>query len=621
MSDTLYNITKLAKSTLVTDAFHPDVLKGFSPVTWIPRIIEQNMITNPDGNLYQAVASLYGIDHVPELTVPLNPKDIIAYRIPTSILIEAQLYPYIKDEKIYIASSTPFVDKDILNDVLSFTGRAGYQLVMTSPHQVRTALQNMYYIEFSTVAESKLKYSRIAMSASPPSILWFARAILFFALLILIGIFVLPNYFLVGLFLVVNVFYIFLNALRFTIFAKAILQKRATSVHISSSDLRSLDDASLPRYTILVPLRFEAAIAARLVKRMAALNYPKSKLQVLFLMGVDDDSTANALIEQGIDGSGASGVVSDYNYYMSIVKVPKAQIDTKPLVCNYGLRFATGDFTAMYDAEDKPEPNQLKKAVIGFQQTTLDTICLQGKLDFYNDRKNILTRLFSLEYGMWFNYFLPGLQAIGSPVPLGGTSNHFVTNALRTIGEWDPYNVTEDADLGMRIYRSKHQTRMLDAYTHEEAASRVGVWLKQRVRWEKGFLTTLIVHLRHPITLYKELGVRRYVFGVTTFFSNFYMPFINPVLWVLTVLWLFNVFSFGELPLYIWLPAVANLVIGNLVYIAMHVVAALRLRRYDTVPLAIFIPLYWLLISVATYMAAWELLTKTYRWNKTPHGE
>jgi cellulose synthase/poly-beta-1,6-N-acetylglucosamine synthase-like glycosyltransferase len=222
---------------------------------------------------------------------------------------------------------------------------------------------------------------------------------------------------------------------------------------------------------------------------------------------------------------------------------------------------------------------------------------------------------------MWFNYFLPGLQAIGSPVPLGGTSNHFVTNALRTIGEWDPYNVTEDADLGMRIYRSKHQTRMLDAYTHEEAASRVGVWLKQRVRWEKGFLTTLIVHLRHPITLYKELGVRRYVFGVTTFFSNFYMPFINPVLWVLTVLWLFNVFSFGELPLYIWLPAVANLVIGNLVYIAMHVVAALRLRRYDTVPLAIFIPLYWLLISVATYMAAWELLTKTYRWNKTPHGE
>jgi cellulose synthase/poly-beta-1,6-N-acetylglucosamine synthase-like glycosyltransferase len=390
---------------------------------------------------------------------------------------------------------------------------------------------------------------------------------------------------------------------------------------VAPADVKALDDASLPKYTILVPLRFEADIAKRLVKRIAALDYPKSKLQVLFLMGVDDDTTAQALTQQGIDGNDASGDITAHNYYMSIIRVPKVQIDTKPLVCNYGLRFATGDFTVIYDAEDKPEPDQLKKAVIGFQQTSLDTICLQGKLNFYNDRKNTLTKFFSLEYGMWYNYFLPGLQSIGSPVPLGGTSNHFITNALRQTGEWDPYNVTEDADLGLRIYRSGHQTRILDAYTYEEATSSLRAWLVQRSRWEKGFLATLIVHLRHPITLYKELGARKFIFGVTVFFSNFYMPFVNPFLWILTILWFFNIFSLGDLPLYIWLPAVVNLVIGNLVHIAMHLSAAVYTKRHDLVLLALFVPIYWVLISIATYIASWELLFRPYRWNKTTHGK
>jgi cellulose synthase/poly-beta-1,6-N-acetylglucosamine synthase-like glycosyltransferase len=305
---------------------------------------------------------------------------------------------------------------------------------------------------------------------------------------------------------------------------------------------------------------------------------------------------------------------------MSIVRVPKVRIDTKPLVCNYGLRFATGNYTVIYDAEDKPEPDQLKKAVLGFQESTLDTVCLQGKLNFYNSRKNTLTRFFTLEYGMWYDYFLPGLQSIGSPVPLGGTSNHFVTSALRKAGEWDPYNVTEDADLGMRIYRSKHRTRILNSYTFEEATSTFGGWINQRARWEKGFLATLIVHLRDVRQLYKELGFTRFVYGVTVFFSNFYMPFINPLLWVLTLLWVFNIFSLGELPVYIWLPAVLNLVVGNLIHISIHLLAALRLKRYDLAPLALLVPLYWLLVSIATYKAVFDIYAHPYKWHKTKHG-
>lgn len=617
MTKTINELDNLLGNPLLKAELSIEDIKLFPPREWLPRIIELGIV-KPDIDFYKKLAKLYGLDYLPEIDIPLNPKDSIAYQIPTEILIKAQLYPFIKNGKIFVATSTPFIDKDTLDDVLSYTGRAGYKLIMTTPFQLREALKMLYYIEFSTVAEGVLKYLQNTLSASPPAILRLAKFIVVMNVIILLLGFVLPKSFLLSLFFAINIFYIYLNILKLTIFIRSINKAEDVIVKISDDEIKLLEDQLLPRYTILSPLRFEANMVKKLVSQLDSLDYPKSKLEIMFLVGVDDQETIAALKKAGIDNEG--GELSRYDNYMSIVKVPKAQVDTKPLVCNYGLRFATGDYTVIYDAEDRPDVDQLKKAVLGFQSSSLETVCLQGKLNFYNSHKNLLTKFFSLEYGMWYDYFLPGLQSINAPIPLGGTSNHFITKALRKAGEWDPYNVTEDADLGMRIYRNKHRTRILDTCTLEEATSSIGAWLKQRSRWEKGYLATLVVHARHPITLYRDLGFKKFIHGLTVFFGNFYMPFINPLLWVITILYILGLFNLGTLPAYIWAPAVFNLVIGNLIHIAMHLMAAIRQKHYDLAPLALILPLYWILISIATYIASWDILTKPYQWVKTRHG-
>jgi|GEM_PF-851125 len=619
MNNTVFKLSILLESGLLKSHYTSDILEGFGPAEWVPRLIEKDLVKHKDRNFYKALARLYGLEYVTQIQTPLNPKEAIAYRVPTQVLIESQLYPFEINGRLYIASSTPFIEKALLDNVLSFTGRAGYRIILTSQNQVRKALQTLYYIEFSVVAQNNLRYSKNELSASPPVIALSAKIVTLSGFAIIILAYIFPNSLLLVVFFIINLLYLYLNALRFATFIVAIVRPDKTSLIVTKREVRELSDSSLPRYTILVPLRFEAEIAGRLVKRLVALDYPKSKLEVLFLVGVDDEQTIATLQEYGVDRDDPTGRYNNLNH-MTIVKVPKVQIDTKPLVCNYGLQYATGNFTVIYDAEDKPEVDQLKKAVVGFQASALNTICLQGKLNFYNIHWNVLTRLFSLEYGMWYGYFLPGLQALGSPIPLGGTSNHFVTNALRNAGEWDPYNVTEDADLGMRIYRSGHQTRILNTFTYEEATSTLGAWIKQRSRWEKGFLATLIVHVQHPIQLYHELGAKKFILGITIFFGNFYMPFINPLLWVLTILWLLHIFSFGTLPTYIWIPAVVNLVVGNSIHMIMHFMSAIRSKQYTLAPLVLIVPLYWILISIATYRSCWELLFRPYQWVKTAHG-
>lgn len=621
MKNTIYNYETLLQSPLVKASTTAAAFEGLEPREWLPGLIEKNLINRKKHLFYEQVADLYGLTYIDQLSAPLNPKDAVAYRVPTDTLISTQLYPFEKSGKLYIATATPFVRKSDLDSVLAFTGRAGYEIVITTPYQLREALKTLYYFEFSIVAQNNLRYSKKRLSASPPIVLRFAKIAVAALCFILIAAFILPKSILIGLFFLINLLYLYLNGVRFVTFFRSIARPKQSAIVIPQKTLDDMDNEWLPRYTVLVPLRHEETIVKDLVRRLASLDYPKAKLEIFFLIGVDDERTFNALQAQGIDTDTPANDLSEYGYYMSIIKVPKVQVDTKPLVCNYGLRFATGDFTVIYDAEDQPEPSQLKKAVAGFQVSSLDTICLQGKLSFYNSDKNLLTRLFALEYGMWFDYFLPGLQLIGSPIPLGGTSNHFITNALRRTGEWDPYNVTEDADIGMRIYRNSQQTKMLDTHTYEEATSTLGAWLKQRSRWEKGFLATLVVHARHPIQMYRELGSKRFVYGVTVFFSNFYMPFINPMLWTITLLWVLNIYSLGTLPVYIWLPAVINLVIGNLTYILIHFLAAIHSKQADLAPLALVVPFYWIFISIATYMAAWDILFHPYRWRKTTHGE
>jgi len=247
---------------------------------------------------------------------------------------------------------------------------------------------------------------------------------------------------------------------------------------------------------------------------------------------------------------------------------------------------------------------------------------VQARLTYYNPRQNLLTRWFTLEYDAWFNLLLPGLHRCGGPIPLGGTSNHFPTAVLRDCVGWDPYNVTEDADLGLRLARRGLSTAMLDSYTGEEANCRVGNWLRQRSRWNKGYMQTLLVHTRQPRRIVRELGLRGTGGFLLTLGGTVMTALLSPIFWTLLVLW-----STAQprwiaelLPAPVYYPALASLLFGNFALVFLGLVAAVDHGHDDLAPHALLMPLYWLMMSAAAYMALVELVVRPYHWHKTEHG-
>jgi cellulose synthase/poly-beta-1,6-N-acetylglucosamine synthase-like glycosyltransferase len=260
--------------------------------------------------------------------------------------------------------------------------------------------------------------------------------------------------------------------------------------------------------------------------------------------------------------------------------------------------------------------------VWGFRHADESLACLQAKLGYYNPRQNLLTRWFTLEYDAWFNIFLPGLHRIGAPIPLGGTSNHFRRSALDACLGWDPYNVTEDADLGLRFARLGLTTAMLESTTEEEANSRVRNWLLQRSRWSKGYMQTLLVHTRRPGTLWRELGGRATTAFLLTVGGAVVTALLAPIFWLLLALWvLFQPDWIAVLfPGPIYYAASVSLVLGNFALVFLSLVAAVSRGHDDLAPHALLIPCYWVLMSAATYVALVELVFRPYHWHKTEHG-
>ncbi|MFW5846101.1 MAG: glycosyltransferase family 2 protein, partial [Planctomycetota bacterium] len=277
----------------------------------------------------------------------------------------------------------------------------------------------------------------------------------------------------------------------------------------------------LPVYTVLIPLYREARIAEQIVTHLRSLDYPEEHLDVKILLEADDAETRTAF-----------ETIPDLPDWIELLVVPDVQPKTKPRACNHGLARARGEFLVIYDAEDLPDRDQLRKAVAAFAEQPGAVVCLQAHLAFHNHRQNLLTQLFAQEYNAWFQHYLPGLCRFGSPIPLGGTSNHFRTGDLREAGGWDPYNVTEDCDLGLRLAMAGKQVGILDSTTWEEANSRVGNWIRQRSRWFKGYMQTFIVWLRRPGRILLRLGPMSGLWFLTTVGSVALFAVLNPVLWI-----------------------------------------------------------------------------------------
>lgn len=386
--------------------------------------------------------------------------------------------------------------------------------------------------------------------------------------------------------------------------------RAGSGVAFSKDEIAALKDDDLPGYSILVPLYREAASLPRLLDGLRALDYPKEKLDILLLLEEDDQDTRRAL------------ELTDLPRYVRAVVTPDSQPKTKPKACNLGLALARGEYVVIYDAEDRPEPDQLKKAVLGFGRCGREVACLQARLDFYNQRQNLLTRWFTTDYAIWFDLLLPGLDHLNAPIPLGGTSNHFRTAELRALLGWDPYNVTEDCELGVRLALAGKRTRMMDSTTWEEACSRLGYWVRQRSRWTKGYIQTYLAHQRRPFSLVGKLGLTRALSFHVMVGGTFVCLLVNPAYWVLTLLWFaFRWKTFGELfpyPLVLW--GVLCLFVGNFLFIYAAVIATYKRGYFDLVKYCLLVPVYWLLTSFGAWKGFVQLLGRPSYWEKTSHG-
>jgi len=309
--------------------------------------------------------------------------------------------------------------------------------------------------------------------------------------------------------------------------------------------------------------------------------------------------------------------------HFSIITVPPGKPRTKPRACNFGLLQATGDYVVIYDVEDVPDPLQLKKAVLTFANHRPDLACVQAKLNYYNAAQNLLTRWFTVEYSLWFDLILPGMQHMGLPLPLGGTSNHFRTEQLRTLSAWDAFNVTEDCDLGLRMARAGLKTAMLDSTTYEEANSRLKNWLRQRSRWIKGYIQTYLVHMRLPLYYLRQKHLREFLSLQLIIGGKTVALFVNPFMWLLLAIYIL----FRPVDLYhtlfpgpILYMGTLCLIFGNFFYAYSHLVGCLKRGQYGLIKWALLTPVYWLMMSTAAFIAFFQLITKPHYWEKTQHG-
>jgi len=373
-----------------------------------------------------------------------------------------------------------------------------------------------------------------------------------------------------------------------------------------------IPDDELPIYTVLVPVFGEANIIGGLVGHLRQLDYPQEKLEILLLMEEEDTDTI------------AAAQASHPPDTVKFVIVPKGRPQTKPRACNMGLVFSHGEFLVIYDAEDRPEPGQLREAVAAFRAADDSLVCVQARLNYFNAKENVLTRMFTLEYSWWFDYMLPGLDRLRLPIPLGGTSNHFRTSVLRHLGGWDAWNVTEDADLGLRAAAAGYRVGVIPSTTYEEACGRYWPWVRQRTRWIKGYMQTGLVHTRRPIATARAAGVRG-VIGLVLLIIGTPLTFLlAPLMWLVTLIWATHFLGVPEMPALLPGPmemvGAINLVVGNALMIALNALAVGRRRLHHLLPYALLNPLYWCLHYIAAWRALYQLFRNPFHWEKTPHG-
>ncbi|SHH83924.1 glycosyltransferase [Marivita hallyeonensis] len=364
-----------------------------------------------------------------------------------------------------------------------------------------------------------------------------------------------------------------------------------------------------PVVSIMVPMYREERIANELIARLNRLTYPKALMDVVLIVEKFDKHTKRMIEDQSLPS------------WMRMIEVPDGRIRTKPRALNYAFKFTRGDIVGILDAEDAPATDQIERVVEAFHAAPKEVACVQGILDFYNTRSNWIARCFTIEYATWFRVILAGAARIGLQIPLGGTTVYLRRHALQEVGAWDAHNVTEDADLGVRLARFGYQTILLPTVTREEANNRMIPWIKQRSRWLKGYMITYIVHMRRPFRHWREVGTKKFV-GFQLFFLTSILQFtLAPALWSFWLVFFGLSTPFMDVFPSDWMKGLLALFLMTELISLMIGFAAVARTQHEKlmqwVPMMMF---YHPMGVFAAYKALAELVMNPFYWDKTKHG-
>ncbi|QIG48893.1 glycosyltransferase [Nordella sp. HKS 07] len=377
--------------------------------------------------------------------------------------------------------------------------------------------------------------------------------------------------------------------------------------------LNAIPDDGLPVYTVLVPLLREARLAERVVSVLGTLDYPKAKLDIKLVLEEGDRATLKAFEDMRLPS------------HVEIIMVPRRAPETRHKALNYALTFARGDLLAVYHADDMPPADQLRRVAGAFALAPKTAVCLQSQVVFYNRHENWLTRQSAIEQAVRFKLLFPRLARFGAPLISGGAACHYRVAVLRQLGGFDSHNLAPDSGLTVRLARFGYRTALFPMLTRSEAPCRHKEWMARRVRAIKGALQTALVNTRTPFRMWRELGSRNFLLTQALTGGAIIVALLHPVFLV----WFALAFTLGAIGqpvtgrLWLFLLALYGLVavLAGLAALAISVRAALALGRGFGWAMALAtLPVYWLMISLATWIAVLQFFTKSRRWSKTAHG-
>ncbi|MGD1883991.1 MAG: glycosyltransferase [Paracoccaceae bacterium] len=564
-------------------------------------LVAENLV-QPD-TMLDAVARQHQAERVD--LAALSPKPEMAHMIPASVCQSHFVVPWRKiGDTLLVATARP----DLFGQIRACMGPRGAQMLpVVAPLQdIMRAIGILYGTELAQRAvtrvpphESCRGMDRLGFGPMLCLFMLVAGSFYFVA--------VQPAWALTACILIAALCLALTTGLK----AAAFITQIAHGIAVPDSHKPHLPQGKrLPKVSVMVPLFEEQEITKALVSRLSRLSYPKSLLDIVLVIEAKDDVTRATLAR------------ADLPPWMSVVEVPDdGEITTKPRALNYALGFCKGSIIGVWDAEDAPALDQLERVVERFEKAPSDVACLQGILDYYNSRTNWLSRCFTIEYAMWWRVVLPGIARLGLIVPLGGTTLFFRRDILEKLGAWDAHNVTEDADLGLRLARHGYRTELIPTVTLEEANCLPWRWVRQRSRWMKGFLITYLVHMRSPRTLLRDVGAWRF-FGIQILFmASFAQVALAPALWTF---WLLLLGLPHPVQTTLTPQIVGALIIffiaSELLNLTMGCLAVSSPTHRHLIPSVLLMPIYFILGTFAAVKALYEMIRKPFFWDKTEHG-